>query len=161
MQVLVCPGCYAQRMKVYQLDNFCLWNLCRLVQLHQYSQMGVDEKWFGSHQRINCSVKSPMMVLSKSTWTNALENARETIHCAAYFAFSYFRMSEMSNESNESVTICKCWVIVGWSIGLHPTACTITNQAFVLYLPPKAWDAILILQNIGCLVDEAIVSVCN
>jgi len=81
MQVLVCPGCYAQRMKVYKLDNFCLWNLCRLVQFHQYSQMGVDEKWFGSHQRINCSVKSPIMVLSKPTRTNALENARETIHC--------------------------------------------------------------------------------
>jgi hypothetical protein len=38
--------------------------------------MGVDEKWFGSHQRINCSVKSPIMVLSKPTRTNALENAR-------------------------------------------------------------------------------------
>jgi hypothetical protein len=47
--------------------------------------MGVDQKWFGSHQRINCSVKSPKMVLSKPTWTNALENAREAIHCAAYF----------------------------------------------------------------------------
>jgi hypothetical protein len=72
MQVLVCPDCYAQRMKVYKLDNFCLWNLCRLVQFHQYSQVGVDEKWFGSHQRINCSVKSPMMVLSKPTRTKML-----------------------------------------------------------------------------------------
>jgi hypothetical protein len=68
----------------------CLWNLCRPVQFHQYSQMGVNEKWFGSHQRINCSVKSPIMVLSKPTWTNALENAREAIHCAAYFYIFIF-----------------------------------------------------------------------